>query len=146
MEIFETSPELDNALVDPANWSQEDWVHEQFSWLRANAPLRKLAPEGFEPFWNVTRYNDIKEIEQHKDVFINDPRPVLGPQMMQAIIRISDYPDLEPIILNQAKNEIQEQYLASHKAKQLLGWEPQFSLDEALTETMAWYHQFLQAA
>lgn len=87
MEIFETSPELDNALVDPANWSQENWVHEQFSWLRANAPLRKLAPEGFEPFWNVTRYKDIKEIEQHKDVFINDPRPVLGPQMMQAIMQ-----------------------------------------------------------
>jgi cytochrome P450 len=87
MEIFKTSPELDNALVDPANWSQEQWVHDQFSWLREHAPLRQLTPEGFEPFWNVTRYNHIKEIEQHKDVFINDPRPVLGPQMMQAIMQ-----------------------------------------------------------
>jgi cytochrome P450 len=86
MEIFTSSPELDNALVDPANWSEEQWVHDQFQWLRANAPLRQLAPEGFEPFWNVTRYDHIKEIEQNKAVFINDPRPVLGPQMMQAIM------------------------------------------------------------
>lgn len=87
MQIFKNAPELDNALVDPANWSDESWVHEQFRWLRANAPLVQLSPEGFEPFWNVTRYEHIKEIEQNKKIFINDPRPVLGPQMMQAIVQ-----------------------------------------------------------
>ena len=64
------SPELDNALVDPSNWADEQWVQDPFTWLRENAPLQQLSPEGFEPFWNVTRYHDIKEIEGNKQVFI----------------------------------------------------------------------------
>ena len=78
MKVITQFPELDNALVDPSNWADEQWVHDQFTWLRENAPLQQLSPEGFEPFWNVTRYNDIKEIEGNKQVFVNDPRPVLG--------------------------------------------------------------------
>ena len=86
MKIFETSPKLDNALVNPANWASEAWVHAQFSWLRQHAPLTKLSPDGFEPFWNVTRYDHIKEIELNKAIFINDPRPVLGPEMIQTVV------------------------------------------------------------
>jgi len=77
---------LDDALVDPANWADEAWVHEQFRWLRHNDALRQLSPNGFEPFWNVTKYAEIKEVEQHKQIFINDPRPNLAPQMMDAML------------------------------------------------------------
>ncbi len=87
MDLYTTSPELDNALVDAANWADEDGIHAQFTWLRANDPLRYLEPEGFDPFWNVTKYDDIKEIEGKKQIFINDPRPTLGPKGMQEIIQ-----------------------------------------------------------
>ena len=87
MQVITQSPELDNALVDASNWADEQWIHDQFTWLRENAPLRQLSPEGFEPFWNVTRYNDIKEIEGNKQVFINDPRPVLGLQMVNEVMQ-----------------------------------------------------------
>ena len=87
MQVITQSPELDNALVDASNWADEQWVHDQFTWLRENAPLQQLSPEGFEPFWNVTRYNDIKEIEGNKQVFINDPRPVLGLQMVNEVMQ-----------------------------------------------------------
>lgn len=86
MDILTVSPELDNALVDPASWADEAWVHQQFAWLRENEPVRQVSPEGFEPFWNITRYDDIKTVEQQKQLFINDPRPVLGPQMIQAVV------------------------------------------------------------
>lgn len=82
-----TSPELDNALVNPASWADEAWVHEQFAWLRRNDPLRLLEPEGFEPFWSVTKHADIKEIEQRKAIFINDPRPTLAPQGMTELVQ-----------------------------------------------------------
>ena len=52
MSVFTESPDLDNALVNPANWANEKWVHEQFSWMRANEPLKYLSPEDFDPFWN----------------------------------------------------------------------------------------------
>jgi len=42
-------------------------------------------------------------------------------------------------ILNNAKNEIPEQYLDWTKAKELLGWEPKTSLEEGLKETFDWH-------
>ena len=62
-------------------------MHDQFSWLRANEPLKQVCPEGFEPFWNVTRYADIKTIEGNRRVFINDPRPTLGQKMMTEMLQ-----------------------------------------------------------
>lgn len=83
------SPELDNALIDPVFWSDVDRVHDLLTWLRSNDPLRFVQPVGFDPFWNVTKYDDIKTIEGNKRVFINDPRPTLAvkgnAEMVQAI-------------------------------------------------------------
>ena len=87
MEIVTQSPALDQAMVDPVKWGNEQWVHEQFAWLRKNAPLKQLAPDGYTPFWNVTRYNDIKEIESQKQLFVNDPRPTLGLEVMQQMVQ-----------------------------------------------------------
>lgn len=87
MAVITRSPELDNAIVNPETWADEQGIHEQFTWLRANDPLRKLSPDEFEPFWSVTRYKDIKEIELNKTLFINDPRPVLGPKMIDQMVQ-----------------------------------------------------------
>lgn len=69
--------------------------------------------------------------------------PVSALEMIQNIIAISDYPDLEPIILNEAKYEIKDQYLSSEKVSRVLGWGPQYTLQSGLKETLAWYRQFL---
>ena len=50
---------------------------------------------------------------------------------------------LRPEILNQASNEIRHQYLSAEKARTLLNWRPQFTLDEGLNRTIAWYRKFL---
>jgi CDP-glucose 4,6-dehydratase len=50
---------------------------------------------------------------------------------------------LRPEILNQASNEIRHQYLSAEKARTLLNWRPQFTLDEGLNRTIAWYREFL---
>jgi CDP-glucose 4,6-dehydratase len=46
--------------------------------------------------------------------------------------------------LNQAKNEIKHQYLSAKKAREMLNWKPQYSLDECLQETIKWYQDFLR--
>jgi CDP-glucose 4,6-dehydratase len=51
---------------------------------------------------------------------------------------------IEPKVLNEAKGEIRNQYLSSEKATRLLGWKPNFSLEEGLRETIAWYRDFWQ--
>ena len=47
--------------------------------------------------------------------------------------------DIEPTILNQANNEIRNQYLSAKKAKEQLGWSPKYTLDLSLVETVEWY-------
>jgi CDP-glucose 4,6-dehydratase len=46
---------------------------------------------------------------------------------------------LEPVILNEAKNEIKEQYLSIEKAKRLLNWQPIYTTEEGLKYTIEWY-------
>jgi CDP-glucose 4,6-dehydratase len=65
-------------------------------------------------------------------------------EVVEAVRRLMDCSHLEPDIQNTAKGEIRSQYLDSTKARSLLSWQPQYSLDEGLAETIAWYRQFLQ--
>jgi CDP-glucose 4,6-dehydratase len=50
---------------------------------------------------------------------------------------------LKPRILGLAQSEIRHQRLSTEKAKRLLGWQPGFSLDEALQKTIDWYRDYL---
>lgn len=69
--------------------------------------------------------------------------PISALEMIKTIIEISDHPELEPIILNNAKNEIADQYLASDRANERLGWYPEYNLRAGLLKAYAWYKEFL---
>ena len=47
--------------------------------------------------------------------------------------------DLAPRILNEGTHEIREQYLNCSKARRVLNWVPQHTLDDGLRETVDWY-------
>lgn len=51
--------------------------------------------------------------------------------------------DLEPVVRNEASNEIRRQYLSAAKARKQLNWSPLFTLQEGLRKTVAWYREFL---
>ena len=67
-------------------------------------------------------------------------------EMTLKILQVMGRPDLEPVILNQAKDEIRHQYLDVQKAKRRLNWAPRYSLEKGLVETISWYQQFLSVA
>lgn len=50
----------------------------------------------------------------------------------------------EPIVQNEACHEIRHQYLSAAKARQMLDWRPLYTLEQGLSETVAWYKQFLE--
>jgi CDP-glucose 4,6-dehydratase len=64
--------------------------------------------------------------------------------VLEIVERISKLMDssLEPVILNQASNEIRQQYLSSSKARKMLNWRPLVTLDEGLEKTIGWYRKF----
>lgn len=51
---------------------------------------------------------------------------------------------LKPVILGEASHEIPMQYLSAAKAREMLNWQPLFTLEEGLRRTIAWYTQHLQ--
>jgi len=67
-------------------------------------------------------------------------------EMVQTIISLSEYPNLKPKILNENQNEIPDQFLASMKARRVLGWRASRNLSDGLEETIAWYRNFLTHA
>ncbi|KPN12595.1 sugar dehydratase [Bacillus australimaris] len=52
--------------------------------------------------------------------------------------------ELKPRILNQGTHEIKHQYLSAEKARKLLDWKPDYSIDEGLEKTIEWYRDFFQ--
>lgn len=70
------------------------------------------------------------------------PHSVL--QVVQAILDLTGRQDLEPRILNEAKHEIPEQWLDCSRAHARLGWQPRYSLDQGLKETIEWYSAWLE--
>lgn len=61
-------------LVDPAAYADER-IHKAYRWLRRNNPLGIATPRGFDPFWAVTRYADVKHVSAQNDLFHNADRP-----------------------------------------------------------------------
>lgn len=51
--------------------------------------------------------------------------------------------DLKPDVKNEVSNEIRLQYLSAAKARQILGWQPLFTLEEGLRQTINWYENLL---
>ena len=68
------STPLANTIVDPFAYADGDRVDQAFAQLRRESPLAVAQPDGFDPFWVVTRHADILEVERQNDLFHNGDR------------------------------------------------------------------------
>lgn len=66
-------------------------------------------------------------------------------EITRKILALMGQSSLEPVVLNQAKAEIKDQYLDSSKARRLLNWSPQYTLEEGLSETIHWYREYFSS-
>jgi cytochrome P450 len=60
-------------LVDPRCYADRR-IHDAYTWLRNNNPLGIAEPEGYDPFWTVTKHADILEVSKQNDLFHNGDR------------------------------------------------------------------------
>jgi cholest-4-en-3-one 26-monooxygenase len=49
-------------LVDAERYARRGYPHDVWTRLRAEAPVAYFAPDGYEPFWAITKHADIMEI------------------------------------------------------------------------------------
>jgi cytochrome P450 len=78
------SAAVDNAIANPALYGDEVELHRVLADLRRTDPVHWTQPEGFRPYWALTKHADILEIEKLNDQFHNEPRSVLMNQEAEA--------------------------------------------------------------
>lgn len=73
------SPEMGTAVIDPNSYAEWDGLLDTFDWLRDNMPVAKVVAgdDSFDPFWLITRYEDVMRISKDNKTFLNNPRPVV---------------------------------------------------------------------
>ncbi|MEP2988047.1 MAG: cytochrome P450 [Parasphingorhabdus sp.] len=73
------SPEMGTAVIDPDSYAEREGLLDTFDWLRDNMPVAKVVTEddSIDPFWLITRYEDVMRISKDNKTFLNNPRPVV---------------------------------------------------------------------
>ena len=81
-----SEPVAEHAAYQPADvlnaelMGHEDTMHGLFDYLRENDPVSWVEHPDYEPFWSLTRYEDIKFVGSNNDRFLSAPRTVLMPR------------------------------------------------------------------
>jgi hypothetical protein len=65
---------IGSALINPLTYQDRTLYDDIVASLRREDPLFWAEPEGYRPFWAVTKHADICEIERQPDVFLSGPR------------------------------------------------------------------------
>jgi cytochrome P450 len=75
------------SIADPAFYTNPSNLDRVFADLRRDAPVHWTVPEGYRPFWTISKHADIKEISRQPALFLNEPRAVLVSDAAAAEIR-----------------------------------------------------------
>lgn len=67
-------------LVDPQRYGRAGQPHELWTRLRHESPVHWCEPEGYPPFWAVTRHADVKSISVDPERFSSRDIVVLAPE------------------------------------------------------------------
>lgn len=99
--------------------------------------------DAVQAYLHLAQCMDDQKLHGHAFNFSNEIQ-VTVLELTKRILRVMGS-SLQPVVLAEAKNEIKHQYLSARKARELLGWEPRWSLEEGLAETVRWYEKHLAA-
>lgn len=73
-------------VLDAKLMGHEDTMHGLFDYLREHDPVSRVEHPDYRPFWNLTRYDDIKSIGSNNSDFLSAPRTVLVPIEVEATL------------------------------------------------------------
>lgn len=77
-------------LVSSHAYAEKGVPHDLWTRLRAESPVHHCAPEGFEPFWAITKHADICEISKQPEKFSSEPGIAMIREVEEAAVRGGD--------------------------------------------------------
>ena len=84
------TPEVARAVIDPKSYAAWDPLLDLFDTIRSETPVLRIeaGDDSFDPFWLVTRHDDVMRISKDNAGFLNAPRPtVLTSKAGEALAR-----------------------------------------------------------
>jgi cytochrome P450 len=82
------STPTDNEIVSPVLYSEEERLYSMFASLRSQEPVRWVEPDDYRPFWAISKYKDILEVEtEASQIFLARPRNRLFTKEEERIVR-----------------------------------------------------------
>jgi cytochrome P450 len=74
-------------LVSSHAYASHGVPHDVWTRLRAESPVHRCTPEGFDPFWAITRHADICEISKQPDRFSSAKGIAMIPKAQEQVVR-----------------------------------------------------------
>jgi cytochrome P450 len=72
--------EAAGVFTDPQAYADNTRFHAATALLRRQSPVHPVEHPDFHPFWAITKHEDVMTIARDASVWINAPRPALGPK------------------------------------------------------------------
>nr|MDT0663659.1 cytochrome P450 [Micromonospora sp. DSM 115978] len=70
--------EAASVFTDPKAYADEARFHAATAVLRRESPVHRIEHEGFDPFWAITKHEDVMTIARDSDVWLNAPRTAVS--------------------------------------------------------------------
>lgn len=70
---------IDDRIVNPDVYTDMPTLLADYAALRRDDPVHWTQPEGYRPFWAITRHADITTVSKSNELFINRERTYLSP-------------------------------------------------------------------
>ncbi len=85
-------------LISPHYYAEHGAPHDLWTRLRNESPVHWCEPEGFEPFWAITRYADIVDISTQPELFASGPGITVIRRVQRANLEESAFGSMRVII------------------------------------------------
>lgn len=73
-------PEVARLFLDASAWADMDTWHQELARLRREQPIVRCEPDGYRPFWALTRHADVFAVSRDNARWLNTAQSVLGPE------------------------------------------------------------------
>jgi cytochrome P450 len=90
--------ERGSLFLDGRTWADMEAWHAQVAEIRRQEPVLPVNIEGFEPFWVLTRHEDVFAVSRDSEHWLNTTRSVLGPDAEWQRMLASGVPEPKTLV------------------------------------------------